>query len=198
MLKRYGLEKLLVLMVALSLALLNGCAKPPTKEVENAEKAVAEAKQKEADLYSEDVFIKAEDALKRAKDSIAVKKYKEAKIAAEETGKLAQQAISMVEPNKAKMRAEAEQFLKDIQGAINELKTSVAKAVKKKFPINREEIQGMIGKWEVDMVSIKDQLQAQKIRQAYDQLKSMQKQIKSQKERLTATLETKAEDKKQL
>jgi len=55
----------------------------------------------------------------------------------------------------------------------------------------------MIGKWEVDMVSIKEQLEAQKIRQAYDQLKSMGEEIKTQKESIVAAMEQqKAEAKK--
>jgi len=185
-----------VLVLVVSLVFLFSCAKPPAKEIENAEKAIAEAKQKEADLYAQDIFQKAEASLKNARDLVAVKKYKEAKAAAEEAANLAQQAIPMVEPNKAKMKAEAEQGVQDVQGALEELKVLVAKAVKKKALIDREKMQGMIGKWEVDMVNIKDQLQAQKIRQAYDQLKTMEGEIKSQKESVTAALEVKVTGKK--
>lgn len=46
------------------------------------------------------------------------------------------------------------------------------------------------------MVSIQDQMQAGKIRQAYDQLLSMQEQVKSQKESLNAALEAKPTAKK--
>lgn len=179
----------LVLILVFSVSIITGCAKPPTKEVESAEKAIAEAKLKEADLYVQDVFMKAEDSLKNAKDLITLKKYKEAKKAAEDALSFAQQAIPMVDLSKAKMKAEAEQMVQDVQGALDELKSMVAKAPKKKSPINREEIQGMIGKWEVDMVNIKDQLEAQKIRQAYDQLKSMGDEIKAQKGSITAAME---------
>lgn len=189
------LSMLLVLMACFSLALLGGCAKPPTEEMAAAEKAVADAKQKEADLYVQDVFAKAEGVLKNAKELVANKKYKEAKAAAEETAKLAQQAVALVETNKAKMKAEAEQMFKDVQAAMDEMKSSVSKAIKKKAQINREEIQGMIGKWEVDMVNIKEQHQAGKIRHAYDQLKSMMEQIKSQGESVAAALEAKTEKK---
>ncbi len=187
----------LVSILVFSVTIITGCAKPPTKEVESAEKAVAEAKLKEADLYVQDVFMKAEDSLKKAKDLVAVKNYKDAKKAAEDALSDAQQAIPMVDLNKAKMKTEAEQMVQDVQGAVDELKSIVAKAPKKKSPINREEIQGMIGKWEVDMVSIKEQLEAQKIRQAYDQLKSMGEEIKAQKESIVAAMEQqKAEAKK--
>ncbi|HEC99316.1 MAG TPA: DUF4398 domain-containing protein [Proteobacteria bacterium] len=196
MLKRKDINRILVLMVVLSFALLSGCAKPPTEEITKAETAVAEAKQKEADLYVQDVFAKAEESLKKAKDLVTAKKYKEAKEIAEETARIAQQSVSMVEANKAKMKEEAEQMVKDIQGAIAELKTSVAMAIKKKAQINREEIQGMIGKWEIDMVNIKDQIQTGKIRQAYDPLSSIKEQVKSQAEGIAAALEPETADKK--
>lgn len=179
----------LILVLAFSIALLHGCAKPPTKEVESAEQAIAEAKQKEADLYVQDIFAKAEESLKKAKDLIAEKKYKEAKQSAEEALNLAQQTIPMIQPNKEKMKAETEQMIPEVQGSLDEIKSLVAKAVKKKASINREEIQGSIGKWEVDMVTVKDQLQGGRIRQASDQLMSIRDQLKLQKDTLTAVLE---------
>ncbi|MDP3028010.1 MAG: DUF4398 domain-containing protein [Deltaproteobacteria bacterium] len=196
MLKRKDINRILVLMVVLSFALLSGCAKPPTEEITKAETAVAEAKQKAADLYVQDVFAKAEESLKKAKDLVAAKEYKEAKEVAEETARIAQQSVSMVEANKAKMKQEAEQMVKDIQGAMTELKTSVAMAIKKKAQINREEIQGMIGKWEIDMVNINDHIQTGNIRQAYDSLSSIKEQVKSQAEGIAAALEPETADKK--
>ena len=191
MLKRYFLCKFLVLTLSLTIAFLYGCAKPPTKEVENAKKAIAEAKQKEVDLYVQDIYIKAEDSLKKAEDLIAVKKYKDAKKAAEEAASFALQAIPMVETNKTKMKTEVEQMIIEVQGALDELKSLVAKAIKKKAQINREEIQSSIGKWEIDMVNIKDQLQGGRVRLANDQLISMKEQIESQRENLKALLEPK-------
>jgi hypothetical protein len=189
MFKRNYLFRFFAVALSLSIAILYGCAKPPTMEVENAEKAIAEAKQKEADLYVQDLFTKAEDALNNAKDLIGVKKYKEAKKAAEDAATLAQQAIPMVEPNKAKMQTEVEQMIPEVQGTMDELKSLVAKAIKKKAPINREEIQSSIGKWEIDMVNVKDQLQAGRIRQANDQLISIKEQMKMQRELLVAAAE---------
>jgi hypothetical protein len=93
------------------------------------------------------------------------------------------------------MKAEAEQMAQDVQAAMDELKSFIAKAIKKKAQINREEIQGMIGKWEVDMVNIKEQIQTGKIRRGYDQLTSMQEQIKSQREGFAVPLEAKTEKK---
>jgi F0F1-type ATP synthase membrane subunit b/b' len=186
MFKRNYVISFFALVLCLSIAILYGCAKPPTMEVENAEKALADAKQKEADLYVQDVFTKAQDALKNAKDLIAMKKYTEAKKAAEDAATLAQQAISMVEPNKEKMKTEVEQMIPEVQGTMDELKSLVAKAIKKKASINREEIQSSIGKWEVDMATVKDQLQGGNIRQANDQLIAIKEQMKMQRELLVA------------
>lgn len=180
----------------LSLTLMYGCAKPPTQEVENAEKAIAQAKQKEADLYVQDEFRKAEEALKQAKDLVAAKKYKEARTATEEAANSALRAIPLVEKNKAAMKEEAEKMVQDVQKSLDEIKSLAAAAIKKKAPVNKEEVQGAIGKYELEAVSVKNQLQEQKIRGAYDQLIALKEQIRGQKEKLTGALEQKQEAKK--
>jgi hypothetical protein len=186
----------IIFIALVSASLLTGCAKPPTQEVEKAEKAIADAKQKEADLYVQEGFRKAEEALRKAKELIAVKKYKEAKAAAEESANSALMAVSLVETNKTAMKEEAEKMVQEIQQSLDEIKSLAAAAIKKKASINKEEIQGAIGKYELDIVSVKDQLQEQKIRGAYDQLIALKEQTKGQKEGLTAVLEKKQEAKK--
>jgi F0F1-type ATP synthase membrane subunit b/b' len=186
---------MLVCILILSILILSGCAKPPTQEVAQAEKAIAEAKQKEADLYVQDIFTKAEDSLKKAKDLINQKKYKDAKKAAEEATQFAQQAIPLIEQNKAKMKAEVEQMVQDVPKAMDELKMLIVKSIKKKAPEEQKEIQGMIGKLEIDMVNVKDMLQGQKIRQAYDGLKAIKEQVGAQKEKMAAPAEVKTEKK---
>jgi len=193
MLKRVEHIRFLVWFAALSFIFLSGCAKPPAKEIESAEKAVAEAKLKEADLYVMDVFSKAEDTLKKTKDYVAEKKYKEAKSSAEGALDLAQKAIAMIEPNKAKMKTQAEQLIVDVQNSLGELKSSIVKTRKKKDQIDREKIQGAIGGWEIDLVSVQEHLQTGKIRQAYDLLVSLQEQVKNHKEGMTAEMDAKAE-----
>jgi len=195
MLKRVEHVRLLVWFAVLSFVFLSGCAKPPAKEIESAEKAVAEAKLKEADLYVMDVFSKAEETLKKTKGYVAEKKYKEAKSSAEEALDLAQKAIAMIEPNKAKMKTQAEQLIVDVQNSLGELKSSIVKARKKKDQADREKVQGAIGGWEIDLVSVQEQLQAGKIRQAYDLLVSLQEQIKTHKEGMAAAMDSKAEKK---
>ncbi|MDI9569254.1 MAG: hypothetical protein QM278_00745 [Pseudomonadota bacterium] len=171
----------LVMMLAVlsvSLMFFVGCAKPPTQEMAGAEKAIAEAKAKEADLYAADLFKKAEDALKKAKDYVAQKSYKEAKAAAEEAAQIAAQAQAAIEGNKAKMKQEAAQMMEEAEKALAEIKTLTATAIKKKVQLDREELQGMIGKAEVDLVGVKNALEEQKIRPAHDQVKAILAQIK--------------------
>ncbi len=184
MLKRFNVLGVSLLILILSFVFLSGCAKPPTQEMEQAEKSVAEAKQKEVDLYVPDLFGKVEASLKNAKDLVVAKKYKEAKAAAEEVSQLVQQAISMVERNKAKLKAEAEGMIQEVTKEIAEMKPVLAKAIKKMKAEEQKEAQSMLGKWELDIANIKDLLQGQKIKQAFDGIKPIKEQILAQKEKM--------------
>ncbi|MCX8031168.1 MAG: DUF4398 domain-containing protein [Thermodesulfovibrionales bacterium] len=191
--KRFSKKSLLLLLLISLLAFpFIGCSKPPTKEIENAEKAIAEAKQKEADLYAETLFAKASETLKKAKEMVAAKNYKDAKNLADQALVEAQQSIQAIETNRAKMKSDTEQLIIAIQNAMNEVKTSVTDAIRKKIQINQQEIQATIGKWEIDLLTAKENLTAGKIRQAFDQLKSLDEQVKNQKENLKNLLEVKS------
>lgn len=194
--KKIRFKLFLIVSIFALLAFIAGCAQPPTKEIEMAEKAISEAKQKEADQYSQDIFTKAEGAMKKAKDLVVAKNYKEALAAAQEALKLAQQAAQAVEANKAKMKDDAEKLVLDVQSSMNELKSAVTQAIRKKAQINQQEVQGTIGKLEIEFVAAKEQLQAGKIRPAFDQLKSITDQIKTLKETIQAALEPKTAEKK--
>jgi len=174
---------LVVCMFALSLVF--ACAKPPTQEIANAEKAIADAKTKEADLYVQDVFTKAMDEMKKAGEMVTAKKYDEAKTAAMEAAKMAQQSVTLIEQNKQKMKEELEAMLPDVQKALDEVKTLAATAIKKKAVASKDELQSAIGKLELDMTAVKEQLQAGKIRQAVDLAKSLTEQANAQKQSLT-------------
>jgi len=147
-----------------------------------AEKAVEEAKQKEAQLYVPDIFKQAEDSLKHAKDLVENKSYKEAKKAAEDTIQISQQAIAMIEQNKAKMKAEAVQLMEGIQKDLEEFKIMAAKAIKKKVFASSEDVQKVIGKAEIDLVNVKEKLEGGLIKQAYDDLKTVKELLISQKQ----------------
>lgn len=171
---------------------LTGCGeKPPTQEISNAEKSISEAVQKEANIYAPDIFSKAEESLKMAKDLLAQKKYKEAKKAAEDAVALSQQAISQVEPGKSKMKAEIEQMILDVQKGINEIKGLLAKSPRQLGPRERKETEELIKKWEKDMGNIKTMMQEQKMRQAHDQLMTLNTEVSSKREKLIASGEEK-------
>jgi len=184
MLKKRNVLSLLCVLVAFSFALVMGCAQPPTEEMAKADKAVADAKAKEANLYAQDAFKKAEDAFKKAKDQVAAKQYKEAKQAAIDTVALAQQAIAGVAAGQAKMKEDAAKIAEDVDKALDELKTDVAKAIKKKLPVPKEEVQAAIGKWGVDLAAVKDKLQGGKISEAFGELKAMLTAVGAKKEEI--------------
>jgi len=176
----------LVLAVCIcALSLIFACAKPPTQEIADAVKAIADAKAKEADLYVEDVFAKAQDEMKKASDLVTAKKYTEAKTAAMEAIKMAQQAATLVDQNKQKMKEAVEAMLPDVQKALDETKSLAATAIKKKAVAAKDELQSAIGKLELDMTAVKEQLQSGKIRQAADLAKSLLEQANAQKQSLT-------------
>ena len=126
---------------------------------------------------------------------MAAKKYDEAKKAAGEAANFAKQAIPLVEQNKAKVKAESEQQIQDVQKALEELRALVAKSGKQMAPNEPKFINEMIKKWETDLARIKEMIQGQKFQQASDQLKAMKESILKQKERLTPLPPEKAKDK---
>ena len=153
-----------------------------------AEKALEEAKQKEAPVYVPDLFKKAEESLAKAKDYVTNKKYKEAKQVAIETEAFGRQAIAGIEAAKAKTKTEAEQVAQDVQKSIDDLKGLAASTEKnKKLEAAREEVQSVIAKWEAELASIKEKLQS-KTKEASDDLKAMKEAVDKKKEEATSLL----------
>ena len=182
-----------ILMIAVFA--LGACAKPPTQEITQAEKAIEEATQKEAGLYAQDLLQKAQDSLKKAKDLVTQKKYDEAKKAAEEAANFAKQAIPAAEQNKAKLKADVEQMVPEIQKGLDELKALIAKSGKRLARNEAAQINEMIKKWETDLAGMKDVIQGQKFQEAAGQLRKMKEDIDKQKERLTPLPPEKGKDK---
>lgn len=182
MLKKRSVWSLSCVLVALSFVMVMGCASPPTEEMAKADKAIADAKAKGGDIYAAEAFKKAEDAFKKAKDQVAAKQYKEAKQAAIDTVALAQQAIAGVAAGQAKMKEDAAKMLAEVEKALDELKTDVALAIKKKLPVPKEEVQAAIGKWGVDLAAVKDKIQGEKISEALGELKAMMTAVSAKKE----------------
>ena len=188
---RNRLFALFIILCCFSLVFFAGCAKPPTQEVESAEKTIADAKKAEVDLYVQDIFAKAENSLKQAKELITQKKYKEAKAAAEEAAKSALEGLTQVAPNKLRMKEEAAQKISAAETLMKEIKDLASRAIKKKVGPNQNELKTSISNTELEMVNINESIKAEKVRQAYDKITVLLEQLKSQKETLTAALEQK-------
>jgi uncharacterized lipoprotein YehR (DUF1307 family) len=184
MFKKGSLCALILSAVVLSLVLA-GCSKPPTEEMKKTEQALEEAKQKGAVSYAEDAFKKAEESLKKAKDQVTAKEYKEAVKTLAEATTLAQDATKAIDAGKAKMKEEAAKTVTEVQTALDDLKKGVADAIKKKLPVQKEEVQSAIGKWEIDFTGLKDKLEKGEIREAFDGLKSIAEGVKAKAEEIT-------------
>ena len=142
-------------------------------EVTNAELALSEAKHSEADLYAQDEYQKAEESLARATYLMAGADNRNARQALKEAVAYAHQADKAVDENKAKMKAEDERMLNDFNRQVDELKTRVAKTGSDTPVKVPREVQELVGKWEIMKMRIPDLIQREKIREAYDELKTI-------------------------
>jgi hypothetical protein len=86
----------LILMIALALtALISGCAKPPTEEMDNAEAALVRAENDpDAAAYGNASIVRARDALAAMRSEAAAKRYDSAKTYAQEAINAAERAIA--------------------------------------------------------------------------------------------------------
>lgn len=188
MLKRYyGMTLFLVF----TQVLLFGCARPPTEEMIKAEKAVDEAREKEAGIYAQDIFRMAEESFIRAKEFIAARKYNEARQIAIETAQLARQAVTIAEINKEEQRRriealqhEAGKLRRDAREAIDELKSVEKKSFRKRAVKKYEELQEMIITWETDLDNIKDSAEEDKMIESVDELKKLIDEIGTEKQNM--------------
>jgi hypothetical protein len=71
-----------------------------------------------------------------------------------------------------------------VDKALDELKTDVTMAIKKKLPVPQEEVQAAIGKWGVGLATLKDKLQGDKVSEAFGELKAMMTAIGAKKEEI--------------
>jgi len=177
----YVIVGIVVVLVILSLIWVMFLRKrgPSAEEVKNAEMALAEAKQKEADLYAQDEYRRAEDSLAEATHLLAAKEYIKAKKAVEEATGQARKASKAVEENKTKMKAEDERMLSDFNLQVDELKIRAAKPgtdTPTKVP---REVQELVGKWEIMKMRIPELIQRGRIKEAHDELKTIEGMLNS-------------------
>jgi len=172
----YGFVGIVVVLLILNLIWVIFIRKrgPSPEEVKTAEMALSEAKQKEADLYAPDEYQRAEDSLAKATHLLAAKEYGKAKKALEEATGQARKATKAVEENKAKMKADDERMLSDFNRQVDELKIRAAKPgtdTPRKVP---REAQELVGTWEIMKMRIPDLIQRGRIREAHDELKTIE------------------------
>ncbi len=169
-----GIVVVLVILFLIWILFLKKRMGPPTEEIKNAEIALSEAKQKEAELYAPEEYKRAEESLSMATHLLAAKEYPKAKKALEEATGQARQASKSVEGNKAKMKAEAERMLSDFNRQIDELKLKSAKPELDTTTVVTSEVQELVGKWEIMKMRIPDLIQRGSIKAAYDELKTIE------------------------
>ncbi len=144
------------------------------EQVRNAELALSEARQKEADLYAHDEYQRAEDSLAKAKHLLAAKEYGKAKESLEEAAEQARKAGTAVEENRTKMKAEDERMLSDFNRQVDELKLTAAKLGTDTPTKAPPGVQELVGKWEIMKMRIPDLIQRGMIREAQDELKTIE------------------------
>ncbi len=119
-------SKLALPLVTLLLFLSYGCAKPPKKEMADAEAAVTAAKLAEADIYAPGDYQSAEDMLAQAKAEMDKREYKSAKESAIQTINLATNAKEQAVKAKQDAKVRAQNIIKDVKGALDEAKAARA------------------------------------------------------------------------
>jgi mannitol-specific phosphotransferase system IIBC component len=169
-----GVVVVLVILFLVWILFLRKKMGPPTEEIKNAEMALSEAKQQEADLYAPEEYKRAEDCLATATHLLAAKEYPKARKALEEATGQARQAGKAVEGNKVIMKAEAERMLSDFNRQVDELKLRAAKP-EMDIPVTvSSEIQELVGSWEIMKMRIPDLIQRGSIKAAHDELKTIE------------------------
>ena len=86
----------------------------------------------------------------------------------------ARQAGKAVGENKAKMKAEDERMLSDFNRRVDELKIRSAKPETDTPTEVPREVQELVGKWEIMKMRIPDLIQRGRIREAHDELKTIE------------------------
>jgi hypothetical protein len=104
----------LILVSALTMGPIAGCGDdPPTKELQQAQQAIDEARAAGAARYSTDEFNAAQDAIKRAQAAVVARDYRQALNDALDARDRAQTASKDTVDKKAKAKVDADRALHD-------------------------------------------------------------------------------------
>lgn len=136
----------------IGLAVLSGCAQPPTVELNAAQKAIEDARTAQTDKYATEEFGAAQKALADATAEIAnqdksfvlTRDYTTAKHLLKDVGARAQTAQSAGSANKEKTKHEVEALIQDTAASLEATKAGMEKAQK--------------GKTTADLVALKSDL----------------------------------------
>jgi nucleoid-associated protein YgaU len=141
-----------VLAVAIVLGLSFGCAKPPTKEIADAEAAVTAAKLAEADIYVPQEYQSAEGMLAQAKAEVEKKEYEQAKDSAIQTIALAEQAREHAIGAKQEAKVKAEGIIGEVKSALREADSAGAQ---KYYAVDYNKLSGTLKDMESDYAAEK-------------------------------------------
>jgi hypothetical protein len=114
--------------------LLAGCAEPPNKEMDQAQGAIDAARAAGADLYATTEYEAATTALKNSNDAVAAGDYRLALNHALESREHAQNAARDAANTKARMRADLERELTEIDALIVRGQAQIAAAQRARVP----------------------------------------------------------------
>lgn len=130
-------KSIALVILFLSIAMVYGCAKPPTKELTDAQNAISAAEQAGAADYAAAELDAAKQALIEAQALIDQKKYKEAQAALPGVAEKANAAASAAATNKETMKAEVAANVPNIEQALADAKAALEDANKKKVPADK-------------------------------------------------------------
>jgi len=122
------MKRKVMMLGALVLWGIWGCAKPPTQELEAAKAAIQAARNAEAQVYAPDELKDAENALSDAEAKVQAKKYNEARTLALKAKELADRAREAAAKNKEKTRTDAEATLNAAADALSEVQKALEAA----------------------------------------------------------------------
>jgi hypothetical protein len=128
---------------------LGACAKPPVREMREAQRNLDEARAKGAAAYASELYLKAESSLTEAKGLITQKNYEQAKKSAETAAKLALQASVMAETTRASLKDETERMIREAEQGIGVIRAwAPPKNKRKRFEGLRQTLEEAAQGWE--------------------------------------------------
>jgi hypothetical protein len=129
--------RILICAVLVLTALVMGCAKPPTEDMNSATEAVTRAENDyDAVTYAGNSVARARDALERMNQEAAAKRYDAAKSYAAEAIAAAERAINEGRTGAARARDEASALVSQLKPLVTETKQGIEAARTAKLPLD--------------------------------------------------------------